>query len=125
MCVVHGAHDLGHQRYSAARIVTQGWGFLEQTAASGEFHTEKWEAVLVFAHFVNRQDVRVIETGSSFSFPTKTGERFRRIGVKTGDSLQRDDPARMALPGAINDPHAAAPDLFEDLIIPDAPVSIG
>jgi hypothetical protein len=66
----------------------------------------------------------MIETGCCFCLSTKTGKRFRGIGVKAEDALQRDDPAGMALARAINDGHTAAPDFVQDLIIADAPVAI-
>jgi hypothetical protein len=66
----------------------------------------------------------MIETGGCFGFATKTGKRFARIRVKAQNALQRNDAERMFLTRAINDAHAAAPDFFQDLIIPNAPIGI-
>jgi len=38
--------------------------------------------------------------------------------------LHRDDAARVPLPRAINDAHAAAADLFENLIITQPPIGV-
>src|SRR5439155_6230781 len=93
-------------------------------AARREFHAEKWDAVLAFAHFVDRQYVRMIETRHRLRFTPKTRQRLTRIGVIIQDTLERDDPARMPLPRTIDDAHSTAPDLFQDLIIAELPIAV-
>ena len=77
-----------------------------------------------FADFVDRQDVRVIETCGGFRFPTEPLERVPRIAVITQDALERDDAAGMALLRPIDHAHPAAADLFENVIIAETPVAI-
>jgi hypothetical protein len=66
----------------------------------------------------------MIEACSGFGFSTKTFKRFRTIGMKAQDTFQRDNATGMALTRAINDPHPAAPNLLQDLVVTDAPLGI-
>src|SRR4029077_20735931 len=94
---------------------------LLQTSIFRELHAEKRQAVLAFTHFVNRKDVRVIQTGHRLSFSSETFQRFMRISAITKDPLYRDDAPGMSLPGAIDHAHAAATDLFENFVISQEP----
>src|SRR5712691_7948747 len=40
------------------------------------------------------------------------------------DPLDRDDPARMPLPSAVNHTHATAPDLLQDFVISEMPLGV-
>ena len=42
----------------------------------------------------------------------------------TEDAFESDNAARIPLPCTINHPHAAAPDLFENLVITEPPVAV-
>ena len=95
-----------------------------QASAGGEFHAEKRQTVLAFAHLVNRQNVRMIEAGCRFGFASKARERLMRIGVITKDAFYRDDAAGVSLARTINHAHAAAPDLVENLVIAQAPLLV-
>ena len=66
----------------------------------------------------------MIEARGGLRFASKSGERFPRVGVKTQDALQRDDAEGMALPCPINHAHAAATDLFQDLVIANTPIRV-
>src|SRR6516162_9850577 len=44
--------------------------------------------------------------------------------MKIQNTLQCDDPKRMALTCPINNTHTAASDFFQDLIVSDAPIGI-
>src|SRR5882724_4345525 len=66
----------------------------------------------------------MIEACHGLRFAAKTRQCFLRISVVRQNPFQRDDPPRMPLPGAINNPHPATPDLFENLIIAQSPIGI-
>ena len=67
----------------------------------------------------------MIEAGSGLGLATKARQRLARIGVVTQNTFQRNDAARVSLPRAIDHAHAAAADLFQNLIIADSPIGIG
>ena len=66
----------------------------------------------------------MIEFRCSFGFTAETNQRMLRIGVISQNALYRDDAPRVPLPRAINDAHAAAPDLFENLVITQPPIGV-
>ena len=79
--VLHRDRHLRHQHHGTAWLVAQSWRSLEQTAAASEFHAEKRQPLLVLAHFVNGQNVWMIEARRRFGFPPETRQRLLRIGV--------------------------------------------
>ena len=87
MRVLHGARDLGHQRDDPTGFVAKTTRDVQQTSAGGKFHAEEGQAVVAFAHFVDRQDVRMIQARGSFRFATKPNECFLRLGLVTQDPL--------------------------------------
>src|SRR5437016_4146869 len=102
----------------------QSWGGLMQAAASRKFHAEGGKAVVVIAHFINGQNVWMIEPRCSFGFTAETHQCLLRIGVITQNALQRDYAPRVPLTRAINNAHPAAADLFEDLIVAKSPIAL-
>lgn len=60
--VVDSASDFRDEGLVAG-IVSQRRRSLLQRSARREFHAEERQAVIAFAHFVNRKDVRMIKTG--------------------------------------------------------------
>src|SRR5437773_5056631 len=119
--VVDSVRDLRHQLHALPRFMAKRSRVLMQTSLLREFHAEKRQAVLAFTHFVNRKDVRVIQTGHRLCFSSETLQRFMRISAITKDSLYRDDAPGMSLPCAINHAHSAAADLFENFVISQKP----
>src|SRR5206468_122748 len=85
---------------------------------------ERGKTVLVLAHFINGQNVRMIEPRCSFGFTAETNQCLLAIRVITQNALQRDDAARVSLASAINNAHPAAADLFEDLIVAKSPIGV-
>src|SRR5207244_11072039 len=122
MRVLNAASHFRHQRDASARLVAKGRARIDQATARRELHAKKWEPVLAFAHFVDGEDVWMIETRRRFGFATKTRQRFTRISVVTQNPFQRHDAARMSLPRTINYAHAAASDLFQNLIVAEPPI---
>ena len=124
MRVLHGARDLRDQPNAFARLVTQGRPDFLQAPARRVFHAEVGHAFVGLAYFVDRENVGMIETGRGFGFAPETRQRLARIGVITQDPFQGHDPAGMPLPRAVDDSHPAAPDLFQDFVVPQPPLRI-
>src|SRR4051794_20344488 len=115
--VLDSTRHFCHQFYAVPRSITHRSKVLVQTSLLRELHAEKRQTVLTFTHFVNREDIRVIQTGHRLCFSSETLQRPMRISAITEDALYRDDASGMSLPGAINHAHAAATDLFENFVI--------
>ena len=124
MRVLHGARDLRHQAHDFARIITQGRPDFLQAAARRILHAEEGHAVLALSHFVDGQNVGMIEARRGFRFAPETRQRIARVGVITQDAFERDDATRMPLSRAVDDAHPAAPDLFENFVIAKPPMSV-
>src|SRR5262249_37784919 len=75
MGVVDSARDLCHEFHTLPRLVAQRSCVLVQTSLLCEFHAEKRQAVLAFAHLINRKDVRMIQTGHRLCFSSETLQR--------------------------------------------------
>src|SRR6267378_1554799 len=119
--VFNSTRDLCHEFHALPRLAVQRSRVLVQASLLCEFHAEKRQAVLAFTHFVNRKDVRVIQTGHRLCFSSETFQRFMRISAITKDPLYRDDAPGMSLPCAINHAHSTAADLFENFVISQKP----
>src|SRR6188472_1065370 len=109
--------DFCHELDALPRLIAQRSRVLLQASLLRELHAEKRQAVLAFAHFINRKDVWMIQTGHSLCFSSETLQRSVRISAITKDALYRDDAPGMSLPGAIDHAHAAATDLLEDFVV--------
>src|SRR4029077_20268147 len=67
--------DLRHQLHTLPRFIAERSNILAQTSLLRELHAEKRQAVLAFAHFINRKDVWVIQTGHRLCFSSETLQR--------------------------------------------------
>ena len=81
MSVFDRARNLCHQLHTLARFVAKRRPRLAQAATGREFHAEKRETVLAFAHLVYRKNVRMIEAGCGVGFASEAHERVMRIGA--------------------------------------------
>ena len=124
MRVLHRLRHLRHQRHRSSRLATQCRGRVQQTAPAGKLHAEKRQPIVAFAHFIDWQNVRMIEARRSLGFTPETRQRLLRIGVIRQNSFQCHDAARMPLPRPINHAHPTAPDFFKDLIVAYAPIGV-
>jgi len=61
---------------------------------------------LVFAEFVNRADVRMIQRGSSAGFLFKTFQRFRVLAKLLGQEFQRNTATQLQVLCFVHHPHA-------------------
>jgi hypothetical protein len=74
----------------------------------------------VLPDLVNRHNVRMVQVGRHLGLAAKACH-FARGGQLTGqDHLQSDDAVEALLPRPIDDAHAAAGDLVEQLVVADA-----
>lgn len=72
------------------------------------------------AHFVDVDDVRMIQPGGGLGFAAKAGDLFRTSEATRMDQLERDDAAEADLPGAIDLSHAAVAEEFEQFVVAEA-----
>ena len=92
--------------------------FVGQAAAGAELQREVGMA-FVLADLVNLHDVRVLQPGDRLTLGAEAGQ-FLGPGVLPGqDHLERDQTFERNLPGLVDDSHAAAGDLLQQLVIAD------
>ena len=89
-----------------------------QRHAIQEFHGNEGMAV-VFADFVDRANVWMIECRGSTGLATEALQRLRLIGHVVGQEFEGDETAEFGVFGLVNDAHAAAAKLFEDAVMRD------
>src|SRR5882724_898511 len=87
MCVLHRARHPGHQRSGTARLATESRCGLDQAAASGKLHAEERKLVFALAHFINGQNIWMIEVSGRLRFAPETGQRLLRIRVISKDAF--------------------------------------
>ena len=87
MCVLYRARHPGHQRRGTARLAPESRSGFDQAAASGKLHTEKRELVFALAHFINGQDIWMVEVSGRLRFAPEAGQRLLRIRVIRKDAL--------------------------------------
>ncbi len=76
---------------------------------------------LVLADLEDRNDAWMVEVGGRLGFGVEPSD-FSLIGKLAGeDHLERNRAVEAHLPGAEDDPHAAAGDLANDLVVPEIP----
>ena len=83
MRILHRARHLRQQTHDFARVIAQRRPNFLQAAARCVLHAEEGDAVLALPHFVDGQNIRVIEARRGFRFPPETGQRLVRVGVIT------------------------------------------
>src|SRR5205814_7790919 len=75
MSVVDSERHFCHELRALPRLIAKRSRDLLQTSLLRELHAEKRQAVLALAHFINRQDVRMIQTGHRLCFSSETLQR--------------------------------------------------
>ncbi len=81
-----------------------------------ELHAEEG-LPLVIADFIDGRHVRMVQPGCRLSLAAKPRQVGRGGQFAAKDHLERDDPSQADLPRREDDPHTAATDLFENLVI--------
>ena len=112
---VHGPGQRSHELGRGTRLLRCGLQDLGQAAALDELQRQVRPAFVV-SDLVDLDNVRMLQAGDGLGFGAKTGP-LGLPGVGPGqDHLQGDEAIEAGLPGLVNDPHAAAPQLAEDFI---------
>ena len=99
--------------------ISRQWVFAHQgsqTAPLDIVHRKVLKAVLL-AHFVNRNDVGMLQTGSSPGFGAKAALEFVGGKLARQNHLHGDHAIETHLPRPINYTHPAAGDFFQQLIV--------
>src|SRR5262249_53118987 len=105
-------------------LVETAAAVLGYAAVLNQFHAEVVPAV-VLADLVNGHDVRMIEVGDGSRFGAEA-LHFRRGRQLAGeDHLQGDDAVEGNLPGPVDDAHAAAADLAQQLVVAEGAHRVG
>ena len=112
---VHRPGQRFHQFGRRARRLRMPIDERVERAAVHEFEREVRQPV-VLADLVDLDDVRVLQPGDGPGFLIEAGELLR-AGVPAGENhLEGDEPIQPRLPGLVDDAHAAAAQLREDLV---------
>ncbi len=116
MRVLDGFGRLDHQGHGGPEIVPERGELLGEVAPLDELHAEI-ALVVVLADLVNRHDAGVVQQRDGLGFilePAQLGV----VGQESGlDHLEGDGPIEADLPGLVDDAHAAAAQLFQDLVV--------
>jgi hypothetical protein len=83
-----------------------------------ELHHEEGLAVLL-PDFVDRADIGMVQRRSRLRLPLKTGEGLWVSGYFIGQKFQRDKPVQGYVFGLVHNPHAAATQLLNDVLVRD------
>ena len=104
---LHGLGQRGHECGGRAGRLGRARELLGQAAPLDELHGEVRPALDV-ARVVHLHDVRVPQAGEGRGLPAEAPE-FLRTGERAGEQhLDRDRAVERALPGLVDDAHAAA-----------------
>ena len=97
---------------ASAEVLSQARELGLEAASVDQFHAE---VVLpsVFAHFVNGNDVRMIELGGGFGFGVETLHVSCRGELPGQEQFQGHRAVEAYLPGLVDDTHPAARDLLQ------------
>ncbi len=114
----HRAAQRHHHRCRHAWCLRPAVDELREAAPGDEFQGEVRQAVEI-AVLVDLDDTRVLDPGDGARLDVEPGDLVVR-GVGPGqDHLEGDEAIEPDVPGLVNDAHAAAADLGEDLVARD------
>ena len=116
MGVVHCLHDRHSQERRGSRVLGQSPETVFQAAAFHQLHAEVRQATHL-ADFVDRHDVGVLELGGVLGLAQETAQVGGTRPVAEPDHFHRDDPIQALLPGFVDDPHPAAGDGLEQIVV--------
>src|SRR5262245_52859167 len=122
MSVRNSARSLCYHPHTLASVLAQHICCVTQAPSRCVFHAEERETFFTFANLINRKNVCVIETCDRLGFASKTNQRLMRVHLMRQHPFHRNDPVRMLLSCAVDDPHSATPDLFQDFVMTETPV---
>ena len=96
---------------------------IREAAALDQLHAKEVPSI-VFADFVNRNDVGMVQAGDGFCFDAEAFEEIRRSKFPGEDELDGDHTIQRSLPRAIDNTHPTPRDRRQQLVIADAPRTI-
>jgi hypothetical protein len=88
--------------------------------AGNQLHRDE-DAVLVLVHVVDLGDRRVVHRRGGPRLPEKAPLAVGVLRELRGQDLDRYQPSEPGVPGAVDDTHAALPELLLDLVVLDRP----
>src|SRR5437867_59580 len=106
---------VGPLRRSRSRTQCKPTELVGEAAPLHQPHDQK-RTRLLFAYFVDRDDIRVIQLGRGVSFSAKTSQGRWRVQFSS-NHLQGDVPLARDLARAINNAHSATPNPPQNLEI--------
>jgi hypothetical protein len=118
--VVNGPRHLHEQTRRLARPLQQARHGRRQVPAVNELHAEVLLAV-VLADLVDGDDVGVVERGDGLGLPAEALALLGGGQLAREDHLEGDDAVERHLARLVHHPHPAAGDLFEQLVVAEAP----
>ncbi len=114
--VLDGLGGLDHQGGCGTGPFAERFELIGEVAPLDELHAEIALAV-VLAHLVDRHDAGVVEQGDRLGLVLEP-EQVGVIGQHAGlDHLECDGPVEVDLPSLVDDAHAAAAQLLEELVV--------
>ena len=116
MGVVHRAGDLGDQARRGSRIVLEARNMLGQVTALDQLHAEVGLIVLL-VDLIDRNDMRVVEIGDRSGLAPESVEKVVARQRARPDHLDGHQAIELFLTHPIHDPHAAASDFLEQLVL--------
>ncbi len=116
MGVVDGPADEGETAGRVARFHRAVGQHAGQGPTLHQRHGEVGPAVAL-AGVVDGDDVGMVEEGGGADFRLEAGKVFRRGELAAQDHLQGDGALEAAVPGPVDDAHAAAAQLFQEVIV--------
>ena len=111
--VVDGQGHVAEAGGLGAGVEPRGLG---EIAAGDVLHREVLQA-LMFADFIDRHDVRMVERGHRLGLGAEAGQVARGGERASEDHLERDHPVEARLIGPIDDPHPAVGYFLFELVI--------
>ena len=76
MGVLDRARDFRHQPHTVVRLSAKRRRGGTEASARRVLHAEERQAILAFAHLIDRQNIGMIEAGGCLRFAPETRERF-------------------------------------------------
>lgn len=114
--VADGARDLPQHAHGAARRDAPRADLVRQRAALDEVHREEDGAVHL-ADLVHRDDVGMAQPRQRLRLLLEPPQELTEHEVAGAQHLHGDDAPQALLPRPVDDPHAAATELAEDLVV--------
>ena len=108
--------DVASRAHGRERLVANQRG---EVLALDVIHREVILALLL-AHFMNGDDVRMLQTGRSRGFGAKSLDGFLARKLPGQDHFDGHDPVQADLPGLIDHAHAAAGNFFQEFVVAEA-----